>query len=101
MTEEWKQKHVEQAKKREAELEKTAESYQTHPYAEESDIIQEKEYDGLNVESGKNVPPAAEEPAEQSAANAASQIMKGIQPPEQEKSVPTADPAQGTQDDLL
>lgn len=101
MTEEWKRKHEDQAKKRKAELEKTVEIHQTHPFAEEGDIIKEKEYDVIDVEGGKDEPPSTKESAPETPDNAASQIMKGIQPPEQTEPAPNAKSAQSAQDDLL
>lgn len=88
MTESWKEKHPEQAQKRETELEKTLDNNQTLPHADESDIVKEKDY-SIGQEEEKTEK-AASEPAPkteqnsqpQSPENAASQIMKGVQPPE-------------------
>ncbi|MFC3874293.1 TraE/TraK family type IV conjugative transfer system protein [Neisseria musculi] len=97
MTQIWKEKHPELAKKREAELEKTVENHQTHPHADEEDIVQEKDYSITDDEAADSMPASeiSKSDSQQPPESTASQIMRGVQPP-----APTGSPA-NSQDDLL
>ncbi len=97
MTQVWKDKHPEQAKKREAELEKTVDNHQTHPHADEEDIVQEKDYSITDDKADDSKPASgtSKSNSQQPPENTASQIMQGIQPP-----APT-DSSSNSQDDLL
>lgn len=82
MTEKWKQKHPDQAAKREAALQKNVESRQIYPHAEEQKIFEEN---GATPVQSMPEKPAATTTKSASAATApataASQVLEGIKPP--------------------
>lgn len=93
MTEEWKSKHPGMVEKREAELKKTLDDNQVRPHADESKILDES--GDINAEPAAPVKSTSEPTgASNPQALPASQVERGIYPPEPEnKAAP--------QDDML
>lgn len=92
MTEEWKSKHPGMVEKREAELKKTLDDNQVRPHADESKILDES--GDINAEPAAPVKSTSEPTgASYPQALPASQVERGIYPPEPVNKAP--------QDDML